>query len=68
MGLAGRLLAASSRDAGRATVAERDAVDPLDRVTRAAIARSLLGVGLFHIGPADRELRAVDPLAIRATR
>ena len=67
-GLAGRLLAASRATLAVATVAERDPVDPLDRVTRAAIARSLLGVGLFHIGPADRELRAVDPLAIRATR
>ena len=67
-GLAGRLLAASRATLAEATVAERDPVDPLDRVTRAALARALLGVGLFHIGPADRDLRAVDPLAIRATR
>ena len=67
-GLAGRLLAASRATLAVATVAERDPVDPLDRVTRAALARALLGVGLFHIGPADRDLRAVDPLAIRATR
>ena len=67
-GLAGRLLAASRATLAEVTVAERDPVDPFDRVTRAAVARALLGVGVFHLGPADRDVRAVDPLAIRATR
>ena len=50
------------------TVAERDPFDPLDRVTRAGIARRLLEGAGFWVGPADRPVRAVDPLAIRATR
>ena len=67
-GIAGRLLEASPASLVEVTVAERDPIDPLDRVTRAAVARRLLGDGGFHIAPADREPRAVDPLAIRATR
>ena len=67
-GIAGRLLAASGAIRAEATVAERDPFDPLDRVTRAAVARKLLEGAGFWVGPADRGVRAIDPLAVRATR
>ncbi len=67
-GLAGALLAGSPADVAEITVAERDPLEPLDRTTRAAIARRVLERAGFTVSPADGHLRAADPLALRGTR
>jgi GNAT superfamily N-acetyltransferase len=57
-------------DAWRAavTVAERDAVEPLDRALRADVARRLLGNAGFRVRPADGALRSIDAYALEAVR
>jgi len=50
------------------TLAERDPIDPIDRGTRASIARRLLERAGFELRPVDAEVRAADPVAIRAVR
>ncbi len=52
----------------RVTVAERDPVEPLDRATRATIARRLLDGAGFEVSRATGEIGRADPLAIDATR
>jgi acetoin utilization protein AcuC len=75
-GLAGRLLAAHVDGmrpgdvdlVAEVTVAERDPLEPLDRGLRAVIARRLLEVAGFAVGPTDEQLRSADPRAVRAIR
>ena len=67
-GLAGALLAVSPADYAEVTLAERDPVEPIDRTTRADIARRLLERAGFSVSAVDGPLRAVDPLTIRAAR
>ncbi len=69
-GIAARLLAenAVSGTLAKVTLAERDAIEPLDRGLRASIARRLLEGAGFEMRPADGAIRAVDPLAITARR
>lgn len=50
------------------TLAERDPVEPLDRTTRAKIARRLLEAAGFEVTPADGPLGRADPLAVDAVR
>ena len=50
------------------TLAERDPIDPIDRVLRASIARRLLEGAGFEIRPVDAQVRAADPAALRAVR
>jgi ribosomal protein S18 acetylase RimI-like enzyme len=74
-GLATRLLAAHVEGIGttgldlvtEATVAERDPVQPLDRTTRAAVARRLFDRAGFRVEPAPADVRGADPAAIVAT-
>ncbi len=75
-GLAGELLGAHVASAGPGeteqvatiTVAERDPVEPLDLAVRMSIARRLLERAGYRVGPADGDLRAADPSALRAVR
>jgi ribosomal protein S18 acetylase RimI-like enzyme len=75
-GLAGALLAAlmtSSRAVetefhAEIAIGERDPIEPLDRAVRASIARRLLERAGFEPRPADADLHAADPHAIRAVR
>ncbi len=67
-GLARALLAVTPADYAEVTVAERDPVEPIDRTTRATIARGLLERAGFSVSAVDGELRAADPLALRAAR
>ncbi len=75
-GLGHRLLAANVAGgrpgdvdhAAEVTLAERDVVEPLDRLERAAVARRLLDRAGFRVAPADPALRGIDPLAIVAER
>ncbi len=53
---------------GLVTVAERDPVEPLDRGTRAQVARSMLTRAGFEVRPAPAASRRIDPLAIEAVR
>ena len=50
------------------TLAERDPVEPLDRTTRATIARRLLEAAGFEVAPADGPIGRADPLALDAIR
>jgi acetoin utilization protein AcuC len=50
------------------TVAERDAIEPLDGSMRVAIARRLLTNAGFDVAPAGGAIGAADPTALRATR
>ena len=50
------------------TLAERDAIEPLERGLRAEIARRLLEVAGFEIRPADRDQRQADPDSLRGVR
>ena len=50
------------------TVAERDAVEPLDVRERVSIARRLLTSAGFEVGAADAAIRAIDPTAIVGRR
>jgi acetoin utilization protein AcuC len=45
------------------SVAERDPFEPLDRVTRAGIARRLFERAGFEVRPASARIRRLDPLA-----
>ena len=63
-----RSSAVSPADYARGHVAERDPVEPIDRTTRATIARRLLERRRVQRVRGRRRLRAVDPLAIRAAR
>jgi ribosomal protein S18 acetylase RimI-like enzyme len=70
-GLLEACLAAQSADVeitAEVTLAERDPVEPLDRETRGSIARTMLERAGFTIRPAEAEIRAADPAAIRAVR
>lgn len=67
-GLAGALLAASPADIAEITVAERDPREPLERATRASIARRLLDRAGFRVSAAEDQVRAADPLALRGAR
>ncbi|MEA2631536.1 MAG: hypothetical protein QOE66_1755, partial [Chloroflexota bacterium] len=48
------------------TLAERDPIEPLDRATRATVARRLLERAGFAMRPSDADVRAADPGATRA--
>jgi acetoin utilization protein AcuC len=50
------------------TVAERDAVEPLDWPLRADVGRRLLAGAGFEVRPAAGALRTIDPLSVDATR
>jgi acetoin utilization protein AcuC len=52
----------------RVTVAERDPVEPLDRGTRATIARRLLEGAGFEVSRVTGEIGRADPLAVDAVR
>jgi acetoin utilization protein AcuC len=70
-GLLAACLAAESADveiSAEITLAERDPSEPLYRDTRAHIAGRLLERAGFTIRPAEAEIRAADPTAIRAVR
>jgi acetoin utilization protein AcuC len=72
-GLAGSLLARlADRHPGpiraTVTVAERDAVDPLPRAVRVAVARRLLERSGFRVGPVRGSVGRVDASAIEALR
>jgi acetoin utilization protein AcuC len=72
-GLAGGLLGACVTDGSATfvadvTLAERDAIDPLDRGLRATIARRLFERQGFEIRPADEHVRIADLQAFRAVR
>jgi acetoin utilization protein AcuC len=75
-GLGGRLLAAhlaidppaGEDDVVEVTVAERDVVEPLDRRTRAEIARVLLERAGYQVSRVEGAVGAADPGAIRAIR
>ena len=75
-GLAGRLLAAHLAteppagvdDVAEITLAERDVVEPLDRRTRAEIARTLLERAGYRVNRVDGAVGAADPGAVQAIR
>ena len=48
------------------TIAERDWVDPLEPTVRVSAARRLFEGAGFAVRPADRRVRAIDPLAFEA--
>jgi GNAT superfamily N-acetyltransferase len=50
------------------TTAERDAVEPMSREARSAVAGGLLARAGFRPVPVGGELGRADPLALRATR
>lgn len=50
------------------TVAERDAIEPLDHATRTGIARRLLVGAGFAVRSAPGPIRQIDPLAIEAVQ
>ena len=67
-GVADALLAVSPARRAAVTLAERDPVEPLDRGTRAEVARRLLERAGFRVGPAGEPIGAADPMAIVAER
>ena len=75
-GLAGRLLAThvGATDpegidlVAEITVAERDPLDPIDRLMRAEIARRLLEAAGFRVSLADADISGADPATVAAVR
>ncbi|HEV8403966.1 MAG TPA: GNAT family N-acetyltransferase, partial [Candidatus Limnocylindrales bacterium] len=70
-GLGGSLLRACAGESAclaEVTLAERDPIGPLSRDVRATVARRLLAGAGFEIRPAEAEIRAADPGALRAMR
>jgi len=67
-GIGTALLRASAARTGEVTVAERDPLDPLPQFDRVAIARRLLEGAGFRIQPAAATTRAVDAMALSASR
>ena len=66
--LAAHVASARERLEAEVTVAERDPIDPLDRVVRATVARRLLAGAGFEIVKSAPEIRAADPNGVTAQR